>query len=161
MSDFNFRVGYGYDVHRLVTGRKLILGGVEIPHDIGLEGHSDADVLLHSLCDALLGAAGYKDIGHQFPNTDAAYKNISSLVLLENVYNLISKDGWKISNTDSMILLEEPKIAKYIPEMIENISRMINCKNVSIKATTSEGLGFVGEKKGCSATTVTIIYKND
>lgn len=159
MSDFNFRVGYGYDVHRLVIGRKLILGGVEIPHNTGLEGHSDADVLLHSLCDALLGASGYKDIGHQFPNTDAAYKNISSLVLLENVYNLISKDGWKISNTDSMILLEEPKIAKYIPEMVEKMSNVINCKNVSIKATTSERLGYVGEKKGCSATTVTIIYK--
>jgi len=159
MSDFNFRVGYGYDVHRLVIGRKLILGGVEIPHNTGLEGHSDADVMLHSLCDAMLGAAGYKDIGHQFPNTDPAYKDISSLVLLEHVYSLLSKDGWKISNTDSMILLEEPKIAKYIPEMIEKISNVINCKNISIKATTSEGLGFVGDKKGCSATTVTIIYK--
>jgi len=159
MSDFNFRVGYGYDVHRLVIGRKLILGGVEIPHNTGLEGHSDADVMLHSLCDAMLGAAGYKDIGHQFPNTDPAYKDISSLVLLEHVYSLLSKDGWKISNTDSMILLEEPKIAKYIPEMIKKISNVINCKNISIKATTSEGLGFVGDKKGCSATTVTIIYK--
>lgn len=159
MSEFNFRVGYGYDVHRLVRGRKLILGGVEIPHTVGLEGHSDADVLLHSLCDALLGAAGFKDIGHQFPNTDPAFKDISSIVLLENVYNLISKDGWKVSNTDSMILLEEPKIAKYIPDMAAKISKVIHCNNVSIKATTSEGLGFVGEKKGCSATTVTIIYK--
>lgn len=159
MSEFNFRVGYGYDVHRLVRGRKLILGGVEIPHTVGLEGHSDADVLLHSLCDALLGAAGFKDIGHQFPNTDPAFKDISSIVLLENVYNLISKDGWKVSNTDSMILLEEPKIAKYIPDMTAKISKVIHCNNVSIKATTSEGLGFVGEKKGCSATTVTIIYK--
>ncbi len=159
MSDFNFRIGYGYDVHRLATGRKLIIGGVEIPHNTGLEGHSDADVLLHSLCDALLGAAGHKDIGHQFPNTDPAYKDISSLVLLKNVYDLISRDGWKISNTDSMILLEEPKISKYIPDMAEKISAIINCKNVSIKATTSEGVGFIGEKKGCSATTVTIIYK--
>ena len=159
MSDFNFRIGYGYDVHRFAQGRKLILGGVEIPHSAGLEGHSDADVLLHSLCDALLGAAGYKDIGHQFPNTDPAYKDISSIILLENVYRLISKDGWKVGNTDSMILLEEPKIAKFIPEMAAKISAVINCPNISIKATTSEGVGFVGKKEGCSATTVTIIHK--
>ena len=159
MSNYNFRIGCGYDVHKLVRGRKLILGGVEIPHTAGLEGHSDADVLLHSICDALLGAACYNDIGHQFPNTDPAYKDISSLVLLENVYRLISNDGWKIGNVDSMVLLEEPKIAKYIPEMTKNISSILNCPNVSIKATTSEGLGFVGEKKGCSANSVTLIYK--
>jgi len=159
MSDFNFRIGYGYDVHKLVEGRKLFLGGVEIPHSKGLEGHSDADVLLHALCDALLGAAGFQDIGHQFPNTDPAYKNISSLVLLKHVFDLISKDGWKVGNVDSMVLLEEPKIAKYIPAMKKNISDIIGCEEVSVKATTSEGLGFVGEKKGCSANAVIMLYK--
>ena len=159
MSDFNFRIGYGYDVHKLVNGRKLILGGVEIPHSKGLKGHSDADVLLHALCDALLGAAGFQDIGHQFPNTDPAYKNISSLILLKHVCKLISDDGWKVSNVDSMVLLEEPKIAMYIPEMKKNIAEIIECKNISVKATTSEGLGFIGEKRGCSANAVTILYK--
>jgi 2-C-methyl-D-erythritol 2,4-cyclodiphosphate synthase len=159
MADFNFRIGYGYDVHRLAEGRKLILGGVEIPHNRGLEGHSDADVLLHAICDAILGAAGFQDIGHQFPNTDPAFKDISSLILLKHVYELISKDGWKVGNVDSMIILEEPKIAKYIPAMKKNISEIIQCAYVSIKATTSEGLGFVGEKKGCSANAVTILHK--
>lgn len=159
MTDFNFRIGYGYDVHRLAEGRKLILGGVEIPNSKGLEGHSDADVLLHAICDAILGAAGFQDIGHQFPNTDPAFKDISSLILLKHVYDLISKDGWKVGNVDSMIILEEPKIAKYIPDMKKNISEIIQCENVSIKATTSEGLGFVGEKKGCSANAVTILHK--
>jgi 2-C-methyl-D-erythritol 2,4-cyclodiphosphate synthase len=159
MTDFNFRIGYGYDVHRLAEGRKLILGGVEIPHNRGLEGHSDADVLLHAICDAILGAAGFQDIGHQFPNTDPAYKNISSLILLKHVCDLISKDGWKVGNVDSMIILEEPKIAKYIPAMKKNIADIIGCEHISIKATTSEGLGFVGEKKGCSANAVTILHK--
>lgn len=159
MADFNFRIGYGYDVHRLAEGRKLILGGVEIPHNRGLEGHSDADVLLHAICDAILGAAGFQDIGHQFPNTDPAFKDISSLILLKHVYELVSKDGWKVGNVDSMIILEEPKIAKYIPAMKKNISEIIQCAYVSIKATTSEGLGFVGEKKGCSANAVTILHK--
>ena len=122
MTDFNFRIGYGYDVHRLAEGRKLILGGVEIPHDKGLEGHSDADVLLHAICDAILGAAGFQDIGHQFPNTDPAFKDISSLILLKHVHELISKDGWNVGNVDSMIVLEEPKIAKYIPAMKKNLS---------------------------------------
>jgi 2-C-methyl-D-erythritol 2,4-cyclodiphosphate synthase len=159
MTDFNFRIGYGYDVHRLAEGRKLILGGVEIPHSKGLEGHSDADVLLHAICDAILGAAGFQDIGHQFPNTDPAFKNISSLILLKHVCELVSKDGWKVGNVDSMIILEEPKIAKYIPDMKTNISEIIGCEHISIKATTSEGLGFVGEKKGCSANAVTILHK--
>ena len=159
MSDFNFRIGYGYDVHRFAAGRRLMLGGVEIPHTVGLDGHSDADVLLHAICDSLLGAAGFKDIGHQFPNTDPAYKDISSIKLLEHVFSLISKEGWKVGTLDSMILLEEPKIAKYIPDMSAKISAALHCTDISIKATTSEGIGFVGEKKGCSATAVTIIYK--
>jgi len=159
MSNINFRIGYGYDVHKLVEGRKLILGGVEIPHSKGLEGHSDADVLLHALCDAILGAAGFQDIGHQFPNTDPAYKDISSLILLKHVYKLISGEGWKVGNVDSMVLLEEPKIAKFIPDMKKNISEILLCDDISIKATTSEGLGFIGEKKGCSANAVTILFK--
>ncbi|HMS33330.1 MAG TPA: 2-C-methyl-D-erythritol 2,4-cyclodiphosphate synthase [Ignavibacteria bacterium] len=159
MNNCNFRTGFGYDVHKLSKNRKLILGGVEIEHEFGLEGHSDADVLLHSLCDALLGAGGFKDIGHQFPNTDMKFKDISSLLLLEESYFLLKKDGWKVSNTDSVIILEEPKIYKYSDEMKKNISQIIETENVSIKATTAEGLGFVGRKEGCVAYTSVLIYK--
>ena len=155
----NFRTGFGYDVHPFAEGRKLILGGVEIPHTAGLSGHSDADVLLHAICDAILGAGGCEDIGHQFPNTDPKYKDISSLVLLKETYKLIKKRKWKIGNIDCMVILEEPKIYKYVEEMKKNISGIIKCKDVVIKATTSEGLGFVGEKKGCSAYAVTLLYK--
>jgi 2-C-methyl-D-erythritol 2,4-cyclodiphosphate synthase len=157
MSDI--RIGYGYDVHRFAKNRKLILGGVDIPHSKGLEGHSDADVLLHSLCDAILGAAGLDDIGHQFPNTDKKFKDISSLLLLKETFGLISGKKWKVKNIDSMILLEEPKINKFTPKMKENISKIIKTKNISIKATTSEGLGFIGEKKGCVAYTTVLLYK--
>ncbi|MDQ3022081.1 MAG: 2-C-methyl-D-erythritol 2,4-cyclodiphosphate synthase [Bacteroidota bacterium] len=159
MSDFNFRIGFGYDVHRFSKKRKLILGGVEIEHKLGLDGHSDADVLLHSLCDALLGAAGFKDIGHQFPNTDDNYKNISSLILLKESYTLLKKNGWKLSNTDSVIILEVPKISAYIDSMIKNISDIVETDSISIKATTSEGLGFVGMKQGCAAYSTALIYK--
>jgi 2-C-methyl-D-erythritol 2,4-cyclodiphosphate synthase len=155
----NFKIGFGYDIHKFSKNRKLILGGVEIPHKSGLEGHSDADVLLHSICDALLGAAGLKDIGHQFPNTEEKYKDISSLLLLKETKELIAKKKWKVNNIDSMILLEEPKINKYIDEMKLNISLILNTKNISIKATTSEGLGFVGSKKGCAAYSVVLLYK--
>ena len=155
----DFRVGYGYDVHRFAKGRKLILGGVEIPHKVGLTGHSDADVLLHSVCDALLGAAGLEDIGHQFPNTDLKYKNISSLVLLKETYKLILKKKFKVGNIDCMLSLEEPKIFKFIDEMKTNISSVFKSKNISIKATTSEGLGFVGKKEGCESTCVVLLYK--
>jgi 2-C-methyl-D-erythritol 2,4-cyclodiphosphate synthase len=159
MDELNLRVGYGYDVHRFAKGRRLVLGGVEIPHGEGLEGHSDADVLLHAICDALLGAAGFEDIGHQFPNTDARYKDISSLLLLEKVHSLLSEKGWKAVNVDCMVLLEEPKIYKHIPEMKKNISRVLQCDNISIKATTSEGLGFIGNREGCSANAVVLIHK--
>ncbi len=159
MNNCNFRTGFGYDVHKLSENRKLILGGVEIEHEFGLEGHSDADVLLHSICDALLGAGGFRDIGHQFPNTDMKFKDISSLLLLKESYLLLKKDGWKVSNTDSVIILEEPKIYKYSGEMKKNISQIIETENVSIKATTSEGLGFVGRKEGCAAYTSVLIYK--
>ncbi len=157
MSDI--RIGYGYDVHRFTKNRKLILGGVDIPHNFGLDGHSDADVLLHSVCDALLGAAGYDDIGHRFPNTDKKFKNISSLILLKETIKLISGKKWKVKNLDCMIILEEPKIFKFTALMKDNISKIIKTKNISIKATTSEGLGFVGQKKGCAAYATVLLYK--
>ena len=159
MRDCNYRIGYGFDIHKFAKGRKLILGGVEIPYELGLAGHSDADVLLHSICDALLGAAGLEDIGHQFPNTEIKYENISSLILLEESYNLISQKEWRVANVDSMITLEEPKIYEYISVMKNNISKILKTKNISIKATTSEGLGFVGDKKGCISSSVALLYK--
>ena len=159
MKNCNYRIGYGYDVHKFAKKRKLILGGVEIPHNCGLDGHSDADVLLHSVCDALLGAAGFEDIGHQFPNTDPKYKNISSMILLKETFKLISGKKWKIGNIDCMLSLEEPKIYKYIEGMKKNISSILKTKNISIKATTSEGLGFVGEKKGAECSCVALLFK--
>jgi 2-C-methyl-D-erythritol 2,4-cyclodiphosphate synthase len=155
----DIRIGFGYDIHRTKKGRDLILGGVKIKSDFGIDGHSDADVLLHSICDALLGAAGFEDIGHQFPNTDAKYKNISSLKLLERTYKMISSKKWKIKNIDSTIILESPKISKYIPEMKKKISGIIKSKNISIKATTSEKLGDTGKGKGCEAFAITLLYK--
>ena len=159
MKDSNYRVGYGVDVHKFSKDRKLILGGVEIPYEMRLLGHSDADVLLHSICDAILGAAGFKDIGYHFPNTEAKYKNISSLILLKESYNLISGRKWKVGNVDSMITLEEPKISDHVNKMKENITKILKTDNVSIKATTSEGLGFVGNKKGCTSTSVVLLFK--
>lgn len=155
----DIRIGFGYDIHKFSRNRKLILGGVEVPYHVGLAGHSDADVLLHAICDAILGAAGFQDIGHQFPNTDPKYKNISSLLLLQNSYKLISSRKWKIKNIDCMIILEEPKIFKYSEDMKKNISKIIKTKNISIKATTSEGLGFIGQKKGCVAYCTALLYK--
>lgn len=153
------KVGFGYDVHRLVKGRKLVLGGVTIPHAKGLKGHSDADVLLHSICDALLGAAGLYDIGHYFPNKDAKWKNISSLVLLAECGKLIRKKKLIVGNIDSTLLLEEPKISPYITNMKQNIAKTLKIKTsqVAIKSTTSEGLGFVGTKQGCSAYTICLL----
>ena len=153
------RTGLGYDVHKFVKGRKLILGGVEIEYSRGLDGHSDADVLLHSICDSLLGAAGLNDIGHYFPNTDKKWKDISSLVLLKECRKLISKKKLKIGNIDCTILLEEPKISPYITGMKKNISLALKIKKsqVSIKSTTSEGIGFIGRKLGCSAYTICLL----
>jgi 2-C-methyl-D-erythritol 2,4-cyclodiphosphate synthase len=150
------RVGFGYDVHKFVTGRKLILGGVEIKHHKGLAGHSDADVLIHSICDALLGGAGLNDIGFYFPNTDPKWKNISSLILLQHCYKLLKKKKLSIFNIDSTILLEAPKISPYFKEMKRNICKTLKIKEnrLSIKSTTSEGLGFIGRKQGCSAYTI-------
>jgi 2-C-methyl-D-erythritol 2,4-cyclodiphosphate synthase len=159
MNDINFRTGFGYDVHKFSAGRKLVLGGVEIQHAMGLEGHSDADVLLHSICDALLGAAGFKDIGNQFPNTDSKYKDISSLILLRKSFELLKEQNWKIGNIDCVIILEEPKIYRYLDEMKSNIADIIETDCISIKATTSEGISFVGRKEGCAAYTACLIFK--
>ncbi|MBS1516524.1 MAG: 2-C-methyl-D-erythritol 2,4-cyclodiphosphate synthase [Bacteroidetes bacterium] len=160
MSKFKFRTGFGYDVHRFSEDRKLILGGVEIPNDRGLAGHSDADVLLHSVCDAMLGAAGFKDIGHQFPDTDSNFKDISSLVLLERCFELIKSNGWEVVNLDCALLLEKPKIYKYTDEMKKNISGVILTEDISIKATTSEGIGFIGREEGCAAYSVILLHKD-
>lgn len=159
--DYNFKIGFGYDVHRFSKDRKLILGGVEIPSEKGLEGHSDADVLLHAVCDSILGAAGFKDIGNQFPDTDRSFKDISSLILLKKSYELIKKENWKISNIDCVVILEEPRINKYSALMKKNISEIIETDNISIKATTSEGIGFVGRKEGCVAYCSSLIYRTD
>ncbi len=155
----NFKTGFGYDVHKFSSDRKLILGGVEIPHSFGLEGHSDADVLLHAVCDSILGAAGFRDIGNQFPNTDPDLKDISSLVLLKKSYELIKREGWKIGNIDCVVILEEPKINKYSDDIKKNISAILETDCISIKATTSEGIGFVGRKEGCVAYCSSLIYK--
>lgn len=153
------RIGQGYDVHRLVKGRKLILGGVEIPHETGLLGHSDADVLLHAVCDALLGAAALGDIGRRFPDSDGKYSGISSLLLLAEVGKLLHTMGADINNIDAIIIAEEPKVSPYIEEMRRNISSTlgIGLGAVSIKATTEEGLGFTGNKEGMAASAVAII----
>lgn len=155
------RVGFGYDVHRLAEGYELWLGGVKIDYPLGAVGHSDADVLLHAICDALLGAAALRDIGFHFPDTDPQYKGISSLRLLEKVGNLLKAQGYAVGNIDSTLVLQKPKIASYIPAMQQNIARVlgIEVEQVSIKATTSEGLGFEGRQEGVSAYAVAMIYR--
>ena len=156
-----FRIGHGYDVHKLVENRKLILGGVDIPYEKGLLGHSDADVLVHAVCDALLGAAALGDIGKHFPDTDMKYKNADSLVLLSCVCNLISKEGYEICNIDSTVIAQRPKLASFIPQMRVKIAAAcsVDIEKVNIKATTEEGLGFTGTGEGISAHSVTIIKK--
>lgn len=153
------RIGIGIDIHPLVAGRKLIIGGVEIPHDKGLDGHSDADVLLHAICDALLGALALGDIGKHFPNSDPAYKDIDSLLLLKKVGKLIKQRGYKPVNIDAMLLLEKPKIAPHILQMRKNIARalQIELDAVSVKATTAEKMGYVGREEGAVAHAVCII----
>lgn len=153
------RIGHGYDVHRLCENRKLIIGGVEIPYERGLLGHSDADVLLHAICDALLGAAALGDIGKHFPDTDERYKGISSLLLLENVGMLLNENGFKVENIDATIIAEAPKMSPYIESMRKNIADALSLSldKVSVKATTEEGLGFTGEKAGISAHAVCLI----
>ncbi len=156
------RIGHGYDVHRLVENRKLVLGGVEIAHEKGLLGHSDADVLLHAISDALLGAAAMGDIGKHFPDTDEKYRGADSLVLLTRVAELLSERGYKVVNVDSTVLAEAPKLAPHIEKMRENIARAIgvDIDAVSVKATTEEGLGFTGERLGIAAHAVCLIDKS-
>jgi len=147
------RVGIGYDVHSLVEGRRLILGGVHIPYPKGLLGHSDGDLLLHSICDALLGAAGLSDIGHHFPDDDPKYKGISSLLLLKEVRKGITEKGFRVVNIDSTIVAQKPKLAPYLRKMEENVAGALEIEPdlVNVKATTTEGLGFTGEEKGMAA----------
>lgn len=147
------KVGIGYDVHALVEGRKLILGGVEIPHECGLLGHSDADVLIHAIMDALLGALALGDIGGHFPDHDPCYRGISSLTLLEHVMGLIKSQGYRVGNLDSVIMAERPKLAPFISKMRSNLSRAMNVEEsfVSVKATTTERLGFIGREEGIGA----------
>lgn len=155
------RVGFGYDVHALTEGRKLILGGVDIPHEKGLLGHSDADVLLHAIMDALLGAAALGDIGKHFPDTDGSFKNIDSLLLLEKTKEILSKNGFGINNIDSTIAAQAPKLAPHIEKMRENIARVleIDISRVSVKATTTEHLGFEGRKEGISAYAAVTVFQ--
>ncbi|MBP1759410.1 MAG: 2-C-methyl-D-erythritol 2,4-cyclodiphosphate synthase [Firmicutes bacterium] len=147
------KVGIGYDVHALVEGRALILGGVEIPHERGLLGHSDADVLIHAIMDSLLGALALGDIGGHFPDHDPCYRGISSLTLLEHVMGLVKSQGYRVGNLDSIIMAERPKLAPFIPKMRLNLSRAMNVEesSVSVKATTTERLGFVGREEGIGA----------
>jgi 2-C-methyl-D-erythritol 2,4-cyclodiphosphate synthase len=160
--DNTFRIGYGYDVHKLVEGRKLILGGVTISHDRGLEGHSDADVLLHAISDAMLGSLALGDIGKHFPDTDPDYKNADSRLLLVKVFERIKEEGYLVVNIDSTIVAQQPKLAPYIYDMRTNIAEDLDLEmnRISVKATTSEELGFEGRKQGISAKAVVLIAKN-
>ena len=153
------RIGHGYDVHKLVEGRKLILGGVTVPHEKGLLGHSDADVLLHAVSDALLGAAALGDIGKHFPDTDEAFKDADSSVLLRRVIELISQKGYKVGNIDATVIAQAPKLAPYIETMKNNIAEDcgVSADRINVKATTEEHLGFTGRKEGISAHAVCII----
>ncbi len=162
MNSHGIRTGFGYDVHRLVQGRELILGGVRIPYSLGLLGHSDADVLTHALCDALLGAAGLGDIGGHFPDTDPDYRGISSIILLEHVIKkLQDAAGWQLGNADITLVAQRPKISPYIKEIRKNLQSAINCDSnlINIKATTTEGLGFAGTGDGMAAYAVVLIER--
>lgn len=153
------RVGLGYDVHKLVLERDLILGGVTIPYELGLLGHSDADVLIHAIMDSLLGASALGDIGKHFPDTDDKYKGISSIALLEEVGNLLRSNGFTIGNIDSTIIAQKPKMAPFITTMRENIANALNIdfNQINVKATTEEGLGFTGEGKGISSQSICLL----
>ena len=156
-----FRIGHGYDVHKLVEGRKLILGGVDIPHVTGLLGHSDADVLVHAVMDAMLGALAMGDIGHLFPDNDDSFKDADSMKLMEEVCRRVRAAGWEIGNIDATIIAQAPKLAPHIMKMRENIAGVCGCdvSQISVKATTEEHLGFTGEKLGMSAHAVALMYK--
>jgi len=157
------RVGLGYDVHKLVEGRKLIIGGVDVPHETGLLGHSDADVLVHAVMDSILGALALGDIGKHFPDTDEKYKDSDSIKLLEFVYNLIRVKGYAVGNIDCTIIAQGPKMAPHIEKMRNNIAKALNTdiNNINVKATTEEGLGFTGSKQGISAQSICLLVKVD
>ena len=154
-----FRIGMGYDVHKLVEGRKLVLGGIEIPHSVGLLGHSDADVLIHAICDALLGAANMRDIGYHFPDTSASTLGMDSKVILAKVIDLIATKGYKVGNIDATVCAERPKINPHVPAMKACLAHVMGCDEdqVSIKAPTTERLGFTGREEGMSAYAVALI----
>lgn len=158
----DIRMGHGYDVHRLVSGRRLILGGVDIPHETGLLGHSDADVLVHAVMDALLGALALGDIGHLFPDTDPQWKGADSLLLVREVAKRVREKGWEIGNVDATVLAQAPKLAPHIAKMRENVSAALGIPvdRVSVKATTEEGLGFTGEKQGIAAHAVCLLVRS-
>ena len=156
------RIGHGYDVHRFKEGRKLILGGVDIPWELGLDGHSDADVLIHAVMDALLGAAALRDIGYHFPDTDMAYKGADSRMLLRRVRELLEEKGYAVGNVDATVLAQKPKLKPHIPQMIANIAADLGVEpdRINVKATTEEGLGFTGAMEGMAAHAVCIIIEN-
>ena len=156
-----FRIGQSTDIHPLKEGRKLIIGGVNIPYEYGLDGHSDADVLLHAISEAILGALGLNDLGCLFPDTDKKYKDISSLILLQEVYKVMDEKGYKINNVDSLVIIEQPKLRPYIDEMRKNIAGVLNTdiSNINVKATCSEKIGFVGKKEGAIAQAVVLLVK--
>jgi 2-C-methyl-D-erythritol 2,4-cyclodiphosphate synthase len=159
----NIRIGNGYDVHRLVEGRKLILGGVDVPHSMGLDGHSDADALAHALCDALLGAIGAGDIGAYFPDTDPKWKGISSLLLLKEVMRMCREKDFELANIDSVIVAQKPKLALHLPKMKNKIALALDIEKdrINIKATTTEKLGYAGREEGIAAYAVALLVKND
>lgn len=155
------RIGHGYDVHKFAEGRDLIIGGVTIPHTHGLEAHSDGDVLIHAICDALLGAAGLWDIGHHFPDTDEAFKNIDSRLLLKHVISDLSDRGWRVNNIDSTVIAQAPKLAPFIPDMRTLLAEdlAVEYDAINVKATTTEKLGFVGREEGIAAHAVVLLIK--
>lgn len=161
MKENDFRIGHGYDVHRLVPGRPLVLGGVTIPHDLGLDGHSDADVLLHAMMDAVLGALALGDIGQHFPDTDSQYSGVSSLKLLEKVVSLMTDKGYVLGNMDATVLAQHPRLSPFIPAMRTTVAAAFGttADNVSIKATTEEHLGFTGRCEGIAAHAVCLLMK--
>jgi 2-C-methyl-D-erythritol 2,4-cyclodiphosphate synthase len=157
----DYRIGFGYDIHQFADDRKFMLGGIEIPFERGLKGHSDADALLHSICDAMLGALALGDIGKHFPDTDAKYKGIDSKILLSEVNKLVESEGYKLGNLDSTIVLQRPKLAPHIQEMRKEIASILYCdiEQISVKATTSEWMGFVGEEKGIKVISTVMMVK--
>ena len=159
----SLRIGYGYDVHQLAEGEDLIVGGIHVPYHLGSVGHSDADVLLHVICDALLGALALGDIGTHFPDADPAYKGIDSKVLLKRTYELVKQEGWALANVDSTVCLQLPKLKPHIPTMQAIVAELLDVEpnQIGIKATTTERLGFVGEQKGISAHAVVLLAKQE